>query len=301
MEAKEGKEKIEKKKRLGKEKESESMRPKLLLLDEPHPKAKEIMESVCECVIEGQRITSPIDFIYTQLTKTTATIPVFCPCTGVDHIQAPEIIHLDDEWKCTEGKAITSTAEHTWSLILQLAKLNRMQLSGKTLGVIGSEGRIGSCISKWGRAFDMNVLCHDLKRKHIYTVLGTYCGDRTEREMDKELSQLLQQSDIITLHVPLNNETRCMISKEQFDMMKPGALLVNTSRADIVNIDALYEALYSKKIAGYADDFATGGIETLLNNVIRTPHIAGNCIEAREATDIYIANKIVQYVKERYQ
>lgn len=270
------------------------MKPKLLLLNEPCNKAKEIMKSVCDIDYENK---VEVIGIYTQLTPVKANVPVFCPCTGVDHIKAPKIIHLDEHWKKTEGKNITSTAEHTWSLILQLAKLNKIQLSGKIIGIIGY-GRIGQQVCDYAKAFNVKTRVYD---KTFYNCT---------------FDQLLSESDIITLHVPLNSSTYGMIGKEQFDMMKPGTLLVNTSRADIVNENDLVEWLKSNPKNKYADDFRSNhknkyfihGYEAydlstyyVADNFITSNHIGGNCIEAREATDIYIANKIVEYVKERYQ
>lgn len=269
------------------------MRPKLLLLDEPCKKAREIMESVCECMTMYSNYVA--DLVYTQLTpykpnEFNVNVPVFSPCTGVDHIQAPKVIHLDDEWKQTEGQYITSTAEHTWSLILQLAKLNRMQLSGKTLGIIGY-GRIGQQVLKHARAFGMRIAIQEKPVRGLTTALEVVLD-----EQNKEMFYRL--CDIITIHVPLNDETRGMIGNKQFEMMKPGALLVNTSRAEIVNEKSVLHYLNFGTLGGYANDFNQCSHHP---KVIATSHIGGNCIEAREATDIYIANKIVEYVKERYQ
>jgi phosphoglycerate dehydrogenase-like enzyme len=266
--------------------------PKILLLDEPHPKARKMMEEFAECqnVFDQSKpfvITRAIpgDIIYTQLTPIKTNIPVFCPCTGIDHIEAPNVIYLDDEWKQNEGELVTSTAEHTWSLILQLAKMNRMQLRKKIIGVIGI-GRIGWMVYKYAKAFKM--------------VGRIYNKNRDAYDFEK----LIKQSDIITLHVPLNSETRGMISKNEFAMMKPGALLVNTSRAEIVNEPALMDALESGTLGGYADDFyhnhESGRLKFMSkygDKVILTDHIGGNCLEAREATDIYIAQKMREWFK----
>jgi D-3-phosphoglycerate dehydrogenase len=112
---------------------------------------------------------------------------------------------------------------------------------------------------------------------------------------------LLKESDIITIHVPLNDETKGMIGKSEFDQMKDGALLTNTSRAKIVNEDALVEALNSGKLGGYADDFYMDHVVDVTEhpNVILTNHIAGNCIEAREYTDTYIAYQTLKYWRTR--
>jgi phosphoglycerate dehydrogenase-like enzyme len=248
------------------------MKPKLLLLDEPCDKAKEIFEQEFDCSNEWKLP----DMVYTGLTPTISCTPVVCPCTGTDHIKAKKIIHLDDEWKCGEGKYVTSTAEHTWSLILQLAKLKRMQLSGKTIAVVGV-GRVGRLVASIGYRLCGNVLYCDILETRSWA-----------------FAEILKQSNIITLHVPLNESTKGMIGKEQFARMKPGALLINTSRPDIVELNALIENLNNGHLGGYADDFANDRVIPCIN-IIQTPHIAGNCIEAREATDIYVATKTIEW------
>jgi phosphoglycerate dehydrogenase-like enzyme len=256
------------------------MRPNILLVDEPCYEAKEILREVATLHYQLPQACQHI--IWTGLTPVNTDLTVACPCTGVDHVKAPTIIHLDEEWKGTFGRLVTSTAEHTWSLVLQLAKKRKMQLSEKILGIIGY-GRIGRHIREYGYAFGMNILYYDKD------------GDSVT------LDYILKNADVISIHVPLNDETRGMIGKRELSMMKSGALLVNTSRADIVDLDALKYALFSKEIGGYADDFFTERpiIDGLSwSPVIQTNHIGGNCIEARIATDIYIAQKTVEFIKE---
>lgn len=287
------------------------MRPKILLLDEPHPKARAIMEEVAELDTEWcgyKECCGRYDGVYIQLTQINSkNIPddinfIACPCTGIDHLDVPpwiKIIYLDEQWKSKEGQEITSTAEHTLSLMLQIAKLNKIQLSDKKLGIIGC-GRIGTMVSEMAwNGFNMNLLIYDKYKKHIDLGLG----DEIWRGKADDFKKVLQESDIITIHVPLNEETKGMIGEKEFNLMKDTALLINTSRAEIVNS----HALLNSNVAGYADDFLESHGEYFINklkekmSVIMTPHIGGNCLEAREATDIYIANKIKEYIKERYQ
>lgn len=161
-------------------------------------------------------------------------------------------------------------------------------LSGKTLGVIGA-GTIGSVVALRAKGvFDMKVL---------------YAGRRKNEEFEKEtggefveMDELLKRSDVITLHVPLTPETRHMISFDQFKLMKPTAILLNTARGPVVDEDALLEALENKRIWGAALDVFEGedakererldlnnwNRMTALDNLIMTPHIASATIEARE-------------------
>lgn len=248
------------------------MKPRLLCLDEMTSKAKELVLEHCDivtCALDN------IIGIYTQLTPITTNYPVFCPCTGIEHISSPDIYYLDDIWKQKEGWKITSTAEHTWSLILQLAKLNRMQLPWKSIFIIGY-GRIGKQVHKYAKAFGLTVGYADI---------------------DEDWIDGLCAFDIVTLHMPLNEQTKGIFAKPCFDRMKDGALLINTSRAEIVNEYDLLQALESGKLGGYANDF-----DVLPNHtkVIATKHIGGNCIEAREATDLYIAEKIINYIRRQH-
>jgi phosphoglycerate dehydrogenase-like enzyme len=257
------------------------MRPKILLLDEPHPKAREIIESVAD-VTKGGRP----DIVYTQLTPVEADqfcydIPVFCPCTGIDHIKAPKVIYLDEHWKANEGRKVTSTAEHTWHLALELAKINRMQLYNKKIGIIG-KGRIGSMVMNYACAFGMDYYWYDTK---------SCKASQTAR-----WNRIIKVCDIITVHIPLLGNEK-LLGNNEFVQMKHGTLLINTSRQSVVDIDALKPYLISSKIK-YADDFKND-VDLTQYGAIQTPHIAGSCKEAREATDVYIATQIVKYIKER--
>jgi len=278
------------------------MKPKILLLDEPCKDAIGILEKEFELVrswIIFEDISKYRECvgIYVGLSNLSLhEIPknlkfIGCPCTDISHITKNtssnkiKIIHLDQKWKDTEGRSVTSTAEHTWSLILQLAKLKRMQLSGKTLGIIGY-GRIGQQVSKYAESFNMDVVYYDDKSEQwdFYIDMNDYFYD------------VIEKSHIITIHVPLNDETKGMIGKEQFDLMKDDALLINTSRPDIIDKYELQKAIETKRIY-YADDFLGWLPSYEEYNVIQTPHIGGNCFEAREMTDIYIANQLVKYIK----
>lgn len=263
-------------------------KPRILLLDKPHPKARAIMEEVADTSNKHKWIDydgifttlEPIDKKVLSLAQNIKFIAT--PCTGTDHIVVPngvKLIHLDNEWRKNEGREVTSTAEHTWRLVLELAKMRRMQLSYQTLGIIGY-GRIGRQIAKYANAFKMMLRIYD------------------KLESTSTLNETLKYSDIITLHIPLQNNEG-FIGEKEFAMMKDGALLINTSRQGVIDIDALYKALESNKIGGYADDFANevNFSEVFQDRVIQTPHIAGNSLEAREASDLYIAKKIKEYIE----
>ncbi|MCD7784976.1 MAG: D-2-hydroxyacid dehydrogenase [Oscillospiraceae bacterium] len=142
------------------------------------------------------------------------------------------------------------------------------ELSGKTIGIIGY-GAIGKSVAKIAQAFNMNVL--------VYTRTGSI----------NTLEEVLKGSDIVTLHCPLNDGTKELINAETLSMMKPTAMLVNTSRGGVINEKDLAEALKNGKIAFAAIDVLT--MEPIspecpllgLPNCVITPHVAWAPIETR--------------------
>ena len=147
------------------------------------------------------------------------------------------------------------------------------ELSARTVGIIGL-GNIGKKVARWAAAFDARVQYHDILRL-------------TEAEEDALgvrfvlLNELLRTSDIVTLHVPLNDSTRGMIGARELSQMKSGAILVNTCRGPVVDENALYEALKGKRLAGAGLDVlveeppAKNHPLFTLPNVTLTPHSAG--------------------------
>lgn len=191
-----------------------------------------------------------------------------------------------------------AVAEHTWALILALARriveadesvrqgLYRgwepdvylgTNLIGKTLGIIGL-GRIGSMVARRAKGYNMQIF---------------YNKHEPDPEAEKELGvkfaaldELLAKSDFISLHVPLNDETRHMVNKDTLVKMKKGAFLVNTARGPVVDEHDLVEALKSAQLAGAAldvfDNEPNISPELLaMPNVITTPHIGSATKEAR--------------------
>jgi phosphoglycerate dehydrogenase-like enzyme len=117
-------------------------------------------------------------------------------------------------------------------------------LKGKTLGIVGT-GAIGTRVAEIGKAFGCDLIAYSRTPKAAVEALGV-------RYL--ELDDVLAQSDIVTLHLPLTDATRGIISREKLSLMKPSALLINTSRGPVVDIPALAEALDKKQIAGAALD-----------------------------------------------
>jgi phosphoglycerate dehydrogenase-like enzyme len=186
--------------------------------------------------------------------------------------------------------------ELTWGLLLALARHIPAEvaavaegnwqtqmgfgLSGKTLGIVGL-GKIGGQIARYARAFDMRVLAWSRN------VSEEYCQS-VGVERAPNLDALLQRADVVTLHLVLSDSTRGIIGARELGLMKPTALLVNTSRGPLIDEAALLRTLTQNRIAGAAlDVFDTEPLPAAhplrsLPNVVVTPHIGYVCRENYE-------------------
>lgn len=259
-------------------------------------------------------------FIYSKLDK-AALAPVkrlklvATRSTGFDHIDLDECRRRNIPVTNVPFYGENTVAEHTFGLILSISRnihkaymqtiqrnfsmegLQGFDLQGKTLGVIGT-GHIGLHVIRMAKGFGMKVLAFDVKPNHFMTeVLGfDYVS----------LKELLQRSDIITLHAPHNKNTHHMINEETLKWVKRGALLINTARGGLVDTAALAKALDQGVLSGAGLDvlegedlvkeerqilskqFSEENLKTLLQNhillnrenVVITPHIAFNSLEA---------------------
>lgn len=150
------------------------------------------------------------------------------------------------------------------------------QLSNKIVGIIGC-GHVGKDIAGILRAMNVRVLAHDiLDQQDYYEAAGIEAAG---------LDQVLHTSDIITLHLPLNESTRGLMSKERLAAMKPGAMLINTARGGLVDEQALADALSSGQLSGAAFDVfdeepPVNSRLFSIENFIATPHIGGSTEEA---------------------
>ncbi|MBI3282499.1 D-glycerate dehydrogenase, partial [Candidatus Curtissbacteria bacterium] len=164
------------------------------------------------------------------------------------------------------------------------------QLWGKTIGIVGL-GRIGTYVGHIAYGgFKMNILYHDLVRSGDFEML-------TEAKF-VPLADLLKQSDVVTLHVPLSAQTRHLIDRRELRMMREGAILINTSRGAVVDEEALVLALREKWIAGagldvFENEPIVPSALSTLGNVILTPHIASATLECREVMARIAAQNII--------
>jgi D-lactate dehydrogenase len=261
-------------------------------------------------------------FIYSEVTReVVAAMPklrfIATRSTGYDHI---------DLAACSERGIVVSNvprygentvAEHAFGLILALSRkiyhavlrttrldfstvgLRGFDIKGRTLGVVGA-GAIGMHVIRMAKGFGMEVLAYDVNEQHL---LAEVLGYRYV-----SLEQLLSQSDVITLHVPLIPATHHLINHDTIRLIKPGAILINTARGGIVDTSALVTALNEGIIGGVGLDVLEGEesikeeaqllaealpvekLRTIVqnyallhrDNVIITPHIAFYSVEAEE-------------------
>lgn len=231
------------------------------------------------------------------------------PGTGVDNVDVPAATRRGIVVMNTpEGNSV-SAAEHTLGLMLALvrkipqADLSLKQgnwvrknfmgseLNGKVLGIIGF-GKIGMEVAKRARSFKLEVQAFDP------FVTDSMARDHEVRLIPME--ELLAGSDVVTLHAPLTASTRNMINRDSIARMKPGSYLINAARGELVDEEALLEALTSGRLAGAGLDVFAGEPKpnprlVRLPNVIATPHIGASTIEAQEKVGYTIAVQIRDY------
>lgn len=244
--------------------------------------------------------------------------------TGLNHIDLAEAERRNISVVCLKGETeflsrITATAEHTWGLLLALMRklpaaaghvlqggwdrdlFIGHELRGKTLGVIGY-GRLGRIVAEYGRAFRMKVIICD--RKDCAVEAGIEQAD---------LQTVLTQSDVVSLHVNFEPENARMIGRDVFAAMKQGAVFVNTARGELVDEDALIDALETGRLRGAgldvlaAEKGAAGGwlaqravhaYAKSHDNLIITPHIGGACVDSMHETELFLARKITTALSE---
>jgi D-3-phosphoglycerate dehydrogenase / 2-oxoglutarate reductase len=170
------------------------------------------------------------------------------------------------------------------------------ELRGKTLGIVGY-GNIGSQVSVLAEGMGMNVLYHDVVPKLPH-------GNARPA---RDLADLLNRSDIVTLHVPGGAPTRGMMSGRALAEMRPGSMLINYSRGDVVDLDALRERVEVGALSGAAVDVfpeepekSGAPFHTVLQNlpnVILTPHIGGSTEEAQAGIGLDVSSKLIQYLE----
>lgn len=235
--------------------------------------------------------------------------------TGADHIDSKALAARSIPLLTLKGQKqvlneLTPAAELSWMLLMACARhlraANRhveaglwdreqfpgMLLKGRTLGLIGC-GRIGQWMSRYATAFGMRVIGYDPylpESEWPATIVRT------------DLAPLLQNAHAVSIHVHLSDETRGLIGPREFSLLRPGAILINTSRGAICDEDALLQALETNHLAGYGTDVLEGepAIQTSRiwqyaqthDNCLITPHIGGFSPDAVDIVLKFAATRI---------
>ena len=280
----------------------------------PYPLSADNAEDARHCRIISTFIYSAID--KDVLDQLPGLELIATRSTGFGHIDLDECARREITVSYVPRYGDVTVAEHTFALILALAKhivastdrtrrgefnfrgLRGFELSGKTLGIVGT-GKIGLNVARMARGFNMRIIAHDrYPNEEAAAELGfTYLP----------YEELLGQADVITFHVPESPDTHHMLNQGNIDLLKPNSLVINTARGSIIETRALVRALSEDKIGGAGVDvleeepvvreerelvsslfhkthdlsaILSGQILLRFNNVIITPHNAFNTTEA---------------------
>ena len=204
---------------------------------------------------------------------------------------AHTVIMMILNFASTMQQQIGMLAKGDRSNFTKYLQVSHTEVNGKTLGVVGA-GHIGMEVIKVAKALGMNILIHTLTPKAD--------GDGVRYV---SLDELLANSDYITLHCPLNEQTKYMINKETIAKMKPSAVIVNTGRGPLINEAELCEALATKRIAGAGLDVqeveppAEDSPLYTLDSVIITPHMGWKGLETRQRLVGIIRDNVQAFFK----
>ena len=246
--------------------------------------------------------------------------------TGLDHIDIEaasrrgiEIISLRGHREFLQG--IHATAELTWGLLIALARnitqasasvaqgqWNRdlfvgHELGGRTIGILGM-GRVGQKVARYAHAFLMEVRAYDVD--------PAVRGLVPEVILQDSLHSLLEKIDVLTIHVPLSDSTRRLVGRQELACLRRGAVVINTSRGNIVDEAAMVEALREGRVSAYGADVLSGEATSGFpgtnpvwrysrerSNVLLTPHIGGAAYEAWEKTEVFAARNLVSMLRHK--
>ena len=217
---------------------------------------------------------------------TVCNIPAYSP-ERVAHT----VIMMILNFASTMQQQIGMLAKGNRSNFTKYLQVSHTEVNGKTLGVVGA-GHIGMEVIKVAKALGMNILVHTRTPKAD--------GDGIRYV---SLDELLENSDYISLHCPLNDQTKHLINKETISKMKPNAVIVNTGRGPLINERDLCEALAAKRIAGAGLDVqeveppAEDSPLYTLDNVIITPHMGWKGLETRQRLVGIIRDNVQAFFK----
>ncbi|HEY8446151.1 MAG TPA: phosphoglycerate dehydrogenase [Thermomicrobiales bacterium] len=298
-------------------------RPKIVVSDAIHPSAREYLEQHGDVVdVDGTdraallaAIADADALIVRSETQVTADVIAAGPRlrviaragVGVDNIDVEAATRAGILVLNAPGANRYSAGEHTIALLLAITrqivpandsthagrwerkKIKPIDLRGRTVGIVGL-GRVGSVVAKRLKAFEMNVIAYD-----------PYVVEDRFAELDVtpvDFETLLRRSDVITFHVPSTPETRHMLNAERIELLKPDAIVLNCARGDVVDQEALADALRRGRILGagvdvYPHEPCTSSPLFGLPNVVLTPHTGGSSAEALAAVGELISKSTI--------
>ncbi|GJQ28640.1 MAG: D-3-phosphoglycerate dehydrogenase [Phycisphaerae bacterium] len=258
-------------------------------------------------------VRSKTDLPATMLDRGEKLLAVGCFCIGTNQVDLPHAARRGVPVFNSPFSNTRSVAELTIAEVIGLHRrlveksdlLHRgvwdksaagaHEVRGRTIGIVGY-GHIGSQVSVLAEALGMRVIFHDIVAK---MPLGN-------ARAVKSLHDLLKDADVVTLHVPATPQTKGLIGAGQLKRMKPGAMLINNARGNVVDVDALAEALREGRLGGAALDVFPiepagkgEGFESPLRglgNVILTPHVGGSTEEAQASIAEDVAAKFIKFV-----
>ena len=285
------------------------------------PERDAFMKAICDVDAYFSSMTIRLDHEILRQAKRLRVIA--SASTGLDHIDLKAagemgitIISLKEEIAFLND--VTATAEMAWTLMLAAVRklpsafdwvksgqwrspggrYRGHQISGKTLGILGY-GRLGRMMAEYGKAFRMRVIACD--SKDIKPPAGVSMVD---------FETLIAESDVLTIHIHLTDKNRSLIGCAEFQKMKSGAVLVNTSRGAIIDETAFLEALETKHLGGAGIDVIDGEWNEDLTshpliryantheNLVISPHIGGVTYESQEMAISFIVNKLMHFLQD---
>jgi glyoxylate reductase len=315
------------------------MKPKVYISTQISPEATELLEKFCEVVVNETEDPPSHEEMLRQVRNKDGLLcfgrdridsglldaapllkVVSTMSAGHDHIDVHEATKRGIYIGFTPGVLTEATADLAFALLLcsarRLTEVDRFvrggmwknplspqsflggSTSGKTLGIVGF-GRIGRAVARRAKGFQMNVLYTD-KERLPQEDEGSFGAQY------RSLEDLLRESDYVSLHVPLTENTRHLIDEAKLRLMKPGAILINTSRGPTVDEEALARALKEGWIlAAGLDVYEVEPLDPTspllaLNNVVLLPHIGSATKETREhMADMAVRNLLAVFTGEK--
>ncbi|MGE0435142.1 MAG: hydroxyacid dehydrogenase [Planctomycetota bacterium] len=245
-----------------------------------------------------------------------ALVAVATASVGYDHLDLDALRARGIATFCTPGANRDAAADHTLGMLLAVARhtaladrtlhappigpggwhrdtFTGIELAGKTLGIIGI-GRVGSGVAHRALAFGMNVIAHD-----PYVSADTLHADVRGRVSLVPLDELLATSHVVTIHTPLNDETRNYLSAARLAALRPGTIVLNIARGGLLDEAALVDAIRSRHLSGAGlDVFATEPLPAdsplrTLDRVVLTPHIGGATVASQRRMQTAAADALV--------